>query len=125
MKKSFLVALFCVVSLFSAAYAGDDSEYEWPAPSGMLRGIANMATCPGELGRGWYYWSKAAFHDHSWAGGIDGFIWGTLSGTFWTAGRFTVGFLDLALGIPGNYIHGDFFPTFVWDDRWEPETNDD
>ena len=125
MKKTLLTVLFCLATIFSVAYADEDDKYVWTPPTGMLRGIVNMATCPGELVRGPVYYSQAAFEDHSYLLGIDGFLFGTITGAGMTLVRFSVGFLDLAAGIPGNYIHGDVFPTFFWQDLWYPEDLDE
>ena len=125
MKKTLLLTILCLASAFSAVNAGEKEKYVWPPPTGMGRGIINMVTCPGELIRGPVYYWNAAFDDHSFLLGIDGFICGTITGSIMTACRFTVGFLDLVAGIPGNYIHSEVFPTFFWEDLWKPESLDD
>lgn len=124
MKKTFLIAVICIVA-FSAINAGEKEKYTWIPPTGMGRGIVNMVTSPGEIVRGPYYYSQAAFADHPFLLGIDGVLYGTITGTFMTIFRFSVGFLDLAAGIPGNYIHSEVFPTFFWQDLWSPELLDE
>ena len=124
--KNLAIILIVSISFFTynAQAADKNDPYYWTPPSGMVRGVGNVATCPLELFRGMTYWTAKSYN-YSPIASVGGFVFGTVSGLCWTGARFTVGFIDLAGGFFGNICYGDSFPTWAWEDRWLPEKFDE
>lgn len=122
MKKT--IVLLGALALGSVAWGGpgDDDDYVWAPPTGVARGVVNIVTAPVEIVRGISYWGNVAYEDHPEGAGLDGAILGTVTGSLWTIARVVDGTLDcFTLGIWGNAVHSDFFPTFSWKNLWKPE----
>lgn len=123
MKKLLMVAVGCIgIASSCCAAEGDADEYVWTPPLGIVRGAGNIVTSPFEIARDVSYYWNMSYSDHPLLGGVDGAVFGIVPGAVCTVARIVDGVADcLTLGIWGNVSHCDFFPTFVWQDRWQPD----
>ncbi len=92
-----------------------DSRPPWykRVPWGLARGFVNLATCPGELGRGFTY----SFGEYHWALAAP---LGIVAGVAGTLGRCGSGLADiLTLGLLGDRDLAENFPDYVWQGQWD------
>lgn len=106
----------------------EGGEYGWPPPTGIARGVVNIVTSPGEIFRDMSYYGGCGYENAAEPGAVVGGIFGIVPGSVMCVARLADGVLDcFTLGIWRNAVYQseharDFFPTFVWDDRWLPES---
>ena len=130
MKKTIGMMVYLMASAAAPCFAANDgsSEYDWPPPTGMLRGVANIVTSPCEVARDIFLYGGKGYEMAAEPGAFFGGVLGIIPGTVMCAGRIADGVLDcFTLGIWGNSVtHSesarDFFPTFSWEDLWLPES---
>ncbi|MBP5628144.1 hypothetical protein J6X96_08300 [bacterium] len=93
----------------------ENSRPKWykRVPWGLLRGFVNVATCVGELGRGFTY----SFGEYHPALAVPVGLLGGVAGTF---GRCGAGLADiLTLGLLGDRDLAENFPDYVWQGQWD------
>ena len=121
-KVVFGLSVLGMVSSSCVAGDGSSSDYYWEPPTGIARGVVNILTSPVEIVRDVSLFASRAYVDHPDLGGVDGAVFGVIPGAIMCAGRIIDGVADcFTLGISGNTTHGDFFPTFAWEDLWTVE----
>ena len=108
--SAFLLAVFCLLSCVSTAYAdGSIASYEWQDKLG--RGVLNMVGSPVELARTVHIQSRAKGAGYGWTMGI-------VEGLGRTFLRFGAGAIE-TLTFPFDFPKDDKSPLLVPDYPWE------
>jgi len=125
-NKMVLAMLMSCAAATSFA-GGEGSEFDWPPPTGVVRGLGNIVFGAGEVFRDMSYYGGVGYESASVPGAVGGGILGVVPGAVMCVVRVADGILDcFTLGIWGSSVSHtektrDFFPMFVWEDLWLPE----